>query len=139
MILEIQTKTLPQLFEQAAHETTRTALPNPTIAAVLREKLSTEGANPSILMSNWLTLVLQVLSKDRMAFVKFDIRQLGPRDGVWRLQAEVTGELMESTPNFHPLTLHCVSAEVSGDEHMCRAHVTLEAPVSNGQPAPLRS
>jgi SHS2 domain-containing protein len=93
--ITFEAETPAQLFERAAREVTRTLLPSETIGAALREKLTVEAADLSALLKNWVDVILACLYEQRMAFSKFQILHLANQDGIWRLQAEATGEIVD--------------------------------------------
>jgi SHS2 domain-containing protein len=126
MKYQIETRTLPHIFARAAAQTTQVIYPDHKISAVLREKISVEGENPSALLQNWINAVIQAFHTRRMAFSLFDVRQLGPKGDGWYLQVEVSGILLEPSTTPESADATCIQAEIFGDDQSCRAEFTLE-------------
>ncbi len=104
MILQIQGNSLPQLFENAAHELLKALIDPETVGVALREKVVVEAVDASGLLQGWVNALLHLACDQRILFKKSRFQEFeAERTGAGRLRAEITGELVD--PQRHVFRL----------------------------------
>src|SRR6185437_10642342 len=102
-LIYLEARSLPKLLEDAVRELNKVLLPGEPARATLREKLVVESADLPTLLKDWVVALLNAFYDQQMLFCRCDIRNLGPRSNrwagaaqeSWRLEAEMTGDLID--------------------------------------------
>src|SRR5688572_20787699 len=92
--LDVQSPTLPALFEDIARQLFSRLINLSEVGATLREKIAVEGESSEQLLIAWVTSLIDLFQVQNMLLTHFQITEIEtPGQGFCFLKAEVVGEL----------------------------------------------
>jgi SHS2 domain-containing protein len=109
--LQVKGPTLSELFEHAASEFYDHIIDPMEVGSALREKIMVEGTNPTVLLKEFITALIEMTRFQRMVFHEVKVQDMKTEGGACRLRAEAVGELID--PHRHRFLRTLVGLKVS--------------------------